>query len=196
MLLYCLIYLISKNTNSMLNKMLLLTKLKQIKRIFKRNLISERHRKAWEKFENEILYYRSNAIFLFHIVHFLLTSISDESIYSQSEKYLSSDKSQFDTYNAIQFHPYVKMAFIIGNFMRIFLIIASIKQPKICKIYFHYECVMMLLDLSMPRDINLNTVNYILLLVNGLNFCALCYNFWVSLITACMQRIVFVIIRN
>ena len=80
--------------------------------------------------------------------------------------------------------------------MRAVLILISIKRPQICKIYFHYECMMMLLDQSMPRDIGIDTVSYILLLVTGINFFSFYYDFWVCLFTACIQRILFALIRS
>ena len=72
------------------NKALWMSRLKLLKRIFNRKLASERHKKVWVKFENTVLYYRSNSIFLFHIVHFLMFLISGNGAYNSSKEYLES----------------------------------------------------------------------------------------------------------
>ena len=130
----------------MFTKALWLSRVRLMKRIFTRKLTSEQHKRAWLKYENTVLYYRSNGCFLFHIFHFLMFSIFGNSPYEESKVYLNSEDVKFDTANALSVLPYITWIYIAGNFIRVILIIISIKRPQICKVYFHYECVMMLLD--------------------------------------------------
>ena len=48
----------------------------------------------------------------------------------------------------------------------------------------------------MPRDIRLDVVNYILLLVNLINFFSLHFVFWQCMISVSIQRAIFVVIRH
>ena len=131
---------------SICNKALWLSRFRWIMRIFNRKLASAQHKKAWVKYENTVLYYRSNAIFLFHIFHFAMFSAFGQAPYTEAKEYLESGDAEFDTENALAILPYLKWIFNAGNFIRLILVIISIKKPQICKAYFHYECVMMLLD--------------------------------------------------
>ena len=73
------------------------TRIDWVKRIFRRKLDSKSHREAWQKYENTVLYYRSNSIFLFHVIHVLLNAIGGQLIFVESKEYLESDNPDFDT---------------------------------------------------------------------------------------------------
>ena len=101
--------------------------------------------KSWNRFENTVLYYRSNACQLFHIFHWTLFLAIGRANFAESAKYIE-EGGDFDKEVAEAIFPIAKWAHIIGTLGRIVLLAISYKKPRVCRMYFFYELMMMLID--------------------------------------------------
>ena len=72
-----------------------LKKLETLKTIIKRQHTSEHHKASWVKYENTILYYRSNACQFFLTLNTLFFSAFGEEIYQNSERILQQGEDRF-----------------------------------------------------------------------------------------------------
>ena len=128
-----------------------------------------------------MLYYRSNACQLFHIFHWTLFLAIGRANFAESAKYME-EGGDFDKEVAEAIFPVAKWAHIIGTLGRIVLLAVSYKKPRICRMYFFYEMMMMLIDQCLPRDIKLDILNFLLLLLTTINYFSLAFDFWPNLI--------------
>ena len=105
------------------------------------------------------------------------------------------DGGDFDKEMAEAIFPIVKWAHIIGTLGRIVLLAISYKKPRVCRMYFFYELMMMMIDQCLPRDINLETLNFLLLLLTTLNFFSMAYDYWPNLVACSISQVIFTAIR-
>ena len=71
-------------------------RLSYFKSIMLRRHPSTEHRKSLEKFENSVLYYRSNILMILLIIGNGVSFLTESTPYHNSMKFLDSDKADFD----------------------------------------------------------------------------------------------------
>ena len=158
-------------------------------------LPSEQHIQSWNRFENTVLYYRSNVIQLFNVFHWILYVIQGRANFNESEKLLEEDVGgEVDKEVAQAILPYAKWAHITATFFRIVLLAISYKKPRVCRFYFYYELMVVLIDQCMPKNISLDRLEFLILLLNLINFFAFTIDFLPNLIAANVSQIIFTVI--
>ena len=105
-----------------------------IKTILMKPLPSEQHIQSWNRYENTVLYYRSNAVQFFFIFHWIAYVVQGRANFDESAKYIE-EGGQFDKEVAQSIFPYAMWFHIIGNFLRVVLLAISYKKPRVCRIY-------------------------------------------------------------
>lgn len=92
--------------------------------------------------------------------------------------------------------PYAKYAHISGTIGRVLLLAVSYKKPQICKTYFFYELVMLLIDMCMVKAAPIDATNFIQLLTTTIIFIYLYFDIVPSLIGILISQITFAAIRH
>ena len=68
--------------------------------------------------------------------------------------------------------------------------LVSIKKVEVCKVYFYYEVLLVVLDQCLPKDINAETANFILMIMQILNFLLHYFDWWPSLVCSMLTLVV------
>ena len=70
------------------------------------------------------------------------------------------------------------------------MILISIKKLEVCKVYFYYEAMLVVLEQFLPKDMNAETANFILMIMQILNFLLHYFDWWPSLVTSMLTLVV------
>ena len=178
-----------------------LKKLETLKAIIKRQHTSEHHKESWKKYENTILYYRSNACQFFLTLNTLFFSAFGEDIYQNSEKILQLGEDQFPKAKSLNYElaeaalPFGKWIHIIGMFLRVILLAISYYRPGVCKFYIYFELLLNVTDQLMVSDVPQSAVNLIMLLKTTILFYNLYYELKPSLFAIFLSQAAYSVIH-
>ena len=169
----------------------ILENLSAFKTIVLRQHKSREHEKSWKKFENTILYYRSNAFQFFILCQTIVFHCISRSNFEKAEVLLEDQTRNhfFNVSFAREILPYAKWAYIIGTIGRVFLLAISYKKPQICKTYLFYELLMLFFDSCMVRSVDTSAYNFIQLLTITIIFQHLYFDFIPSIIGVAISQI-------
>ena len=78
--------------------------------------------------------------------------------------------------------PYAKWIIICMTFGRLIFMLISIKHLSVCKVYFYYEMIIMLVLMGLPQDYSQDHGSMIFMLTSTLNFLLSYFHFWPSFI--------------
>ena len=114
--------------------------LSDVKSLIFRKYPTEYHKKAWSSFE-KICMYRSNLGQIEKLFNSLLLIVLGKANFQRAEDYIvdQTDEDLESMKVSLAIFPYAKWIYIIFTIGRLVLILLSIKNLRICKIYFYYE---------------------------------------------------------
>ena len=172
-----------------------------MKAIIKGQHKSEHHKASWVKYENTILYYRSNACQFFLTLYTLFFSAFGEENYQNSEKILQQGEEKFPEAKGLNYElaeaalPVGKWIHIVGMFLRVLLLAISYYRPGVCKLYIYFELLLNVTDQLMVSDVPRSAINLIMLLKTTMFFYNLYYELKPSLVAIFLSQAAYSVIH-
>ena len=172
-----------------------------LKAIIKRQHKSEHHKASWVKYENTILYYRSNACQFFLTLYTLFFSAFGKEIYQNAEKILQQGEEHFPEAKNLNYElaeatlPIGKWIHIVGAFLRVLLLAISYYKPSVCKLYIYFELLLNVTDQLMVSDVPRSAINLIMLLKTTMFFYNLYYELKPSLVALFLSQAAYSVIH-
>ena len=150
-------------------------------RVMRKDLPSEEHKLAWERFEI-FLGYRCNFTYLSKVVYTIMFMILGKANYQKSAEYVrKGGEHDEDFYES--WYSFLQAMLIVMTFGRIILMGLSYKYPRICRSYIYYQVIYLSLEWCLPRDYGDMEFN-VLSSDNVMNFALLYYDFWPSVVAS------------
>ena len=127
-------------------------KLSKLKQLILSKPETQSHQKSWRHLETTILTYRSmTAMALITLFEATNLFSGDSSVYHtnsiiEGAEAIQDGKEKFNYDVALNLALFAGWASIVGVFVRVILLLISIKKPVICRIYFGYELLMLIFN--------------------------------------------------
>ena len=78
--------------------------------------------------------------------------------------------------------PVAMWAHIVLTFGRVLLVLISLKRPQVCKVFFNYDLVLLLVNECLVKEVGSEAENYIMLLLYFIFVFTTHLDFWPSFV--------------